>query len=395
MPDLQNNVFRREILDFLRDFKDLMVQGHYYVKDHLKNIQALKNLGITTRMRDEIILSIAEEANSMHAFCPNCEKETSQHFINRVEEIKIRELQIPVHLEYYVCEECGKDYEKPQPDYDPLDAAYREYRKRKGMLQPEDIRSFRKEIGLTQDELSRVLGIGIATLNRYEKGALQTDAHDQVIQLLKQPANLLNVLQAKPELLDETTRKGLIHQLLENSILGGDLLENAVERFGNYAPDLFSGYLRFDATKLFQAMKYFCFGQKIIKRMLVELLFTADFKHFKEHGVSITGARYAYAKNGPVLLQATTWLAAASEWKSELICEDQSSSEYLAEIYTSGEPEYKVFSPSELSVLAAVKDRFQNLEQHQIKETFQPAFSYRKAKNGELISYQLAHELEI
>jgi len=70
--------------------------------------------------------------------------------VEKVEEIDIRGETIPIHMEYYHCEECGEDFEIPRPDYDPLDAAYREYRNRKGMLQPEEIKKFRKELGLTQ-----------------------------------------------------------------------------------------------------------------------------------------------------------------------------------------------------------------------------------------------------
>lgn len=61
MEDLTEEELRRQILNFLKDFKELMGQGRYYVKDHLKNIQALNELGITARIRDEIILSIALE----------------------------------------------------------------------------------------------------------------------------------------------------------------------------------------------------------------------------------------------------------------------------------------------------------------------------------------------
>jgi len=46
---------------FSENFKELMGQGHYFVKEHHKNIQTLKDLGINARIRDEIILSVAME----------------------------------------------------------------------------------------------------------------------------------------------------------------------------------------------------------------------------------------------------------------------------------------------------------------------------------------------
>jgi hypothetical protein len=61
MDRLSREELQSLILNFLQDFKELMGQGHYLVKDHFKNIQTLKDLGITARIRDEFILSIALE----------------------------------------------------------------------------------------------------------------------------------------------------------------------------------------------------------------------------------------------------------------------------------------------------------------------------------------------
>ena len=58
MEGLTEEELRRQILNFLNDFKELMGQGHYFIKEHHKNIQALKDLEINARIRDGIILSI-------------------------------------------------------------------------------------------------------------------------------------------------------------------------------------------------------------------------------------------------------------------------------------------------------------------------------------------------
>jgi len=87
----------------------------------------------------------------MKAFCPNCEKETEQRLIETTTEIKIREENIPIHVKYYQCEECGEDYEIPSSDYDPLDEAYRIYRSRKGLLQPRRNKRFSKNWTLSKE----------------------------------------------------------------------------------------------------------------------------------------------------------------------------------------------------------------------------------------------------
>ena len=51
-------------------------------------------------------------------------------------------------------------------------------------------------------------------------------------------------------------------------------------------------------AKLFNAILFFCKG-RVLKTKLNKLLFYADFKHFKEYAVSITGARYARIPFGP------------------------------------------------------------------------------------------------
>ncbi len=331
----------------------------------------------------------------MNAFCPNCELETEQRYIDKVEEINIRGETISIHLKYYQCEVCGEDYELPRADYDPLDEAYREFRIRKGYIQPEEIKKFRKGLGLTQKEFSELLGIGIATLNRYENGALQSEAHDQVIRLCMQPDNMLNILESKPGVLSEASRNRILQLFQDNRHDCGSLLDEAIEQFGSYSPSLLSGYLRLDIHKLFQVIKFFCLGERVVKTKLMKLLFYADFKHFKQNGISISGLRYAHAYHGPVPDRFETWLVAITEWEKQITSEEQPFGDYVGEVYTSGEPDWSVFSTSELASLAFVKDKFQKYSAKQIRDFSHEEKGYQNTKDGEVISYQYALELQI
>jgi len=331
----------------------------------------------------------------MNGFCPNCEKETKQQLVQREEKINIRGEVIPIQLEYYHCEECQADYEIPHPDYDPLDAAYKEYRHRKEMVQPEEVIKFRKNLGLTQKELSELLGIGIATLNRYENGALQSESHDQMIRFSMVPMNFLKLLERKIEILSPVTRDRVLQKLQGADQDCSGLLLDAINLYGSYTPDLFSGYLHFDVNKLFQVIKFFCYKDQIVKTKLNKLLFYADFKHFKEYGISITGVRYAHAYHGPVPNQFETWLAAILEWEKEVTSEERTFGDFVGDVYSSGEPEWAIFSNSELKTLAIVKEQFQSYNARQIREFSHQEKGYQVTKDGELISYQFAHELQI
>ncbi|MBN2258590.1 MAG: DUF4065 domain-containing protein [Anaerolineaceae bacterium] len=331
----------------------------------------------------------------MYAFCPNCEKETQQEFIDRIDQISIRGENMPIHLEYYHCNECGNDFEIPRTDYDPLDSVYRDYRSKKGMIQPEELIAFRKKLGLTQMELSKILSIGVATINRYENGALQSEAHDQSIRLCMQPSNLLRILEDKPELLSEFDRNRIIEFLQKGNQDNKGLLEEAIDEFGSYPPSLLSGYVRFNIDKFFQAMKFFCFNDEVPKTKLMKLLFYADFKHFKDNGVSICGVQYAHATHGPIPNQFETWLVAITDWEKLIYCQEKQFGDYMGEVYTSGEATLSIFSTSEHAILAFVKNHFKTYSAKQIRDFSHQEKGYTTTNDGEIISYQYAQELQI
>ena len=149
----------------------------------------------------------------MKGLCPNCEKETELESIQSVQIIKVRGELIEVEVKYYECKTCGEEFDDPHSDQDPLDKAYREYRRRHRMLQPEEIREYRKKFGLTQNETNLLLGWGGATLSRYENGALQDETHEKALRLAMEPRNLLKLIEQTPDALPEERRERLFTEL--------------------------------------------------------------------------------------------------------------------------------------------------------------------------------------
>ena len=61
----------------------------------------------------------------MKAFCPNCQRETEQkEIVNQPHWIRVRNCLVLTHLTYFICDECGQDFEVVSDDYDPLAEAY-------------------------------------------------------------------------------------------------------------------------------------------------------------------------------------------------------------------------------------------------------------------------------
>lgn len=331
----------------------------------------------------------------MHSCCPICEKESTLILHKGIEEINIRGEKIPVEIEYYRCQECGEEFENPQPGYDPLEIAYNEFRSRKGYVQPSEIRDFRKKLGITQTEFSQLLGIGIATLSRYENGALQDEAHDRVLRLGMDPDNLLKLIKNNPRALSSETRQELIQKIVQERqrVNWKDFL---IDLYGNYESDLFCGYKRFDAEKLFQVIKFFCYPEGVYKTKLTKLLFYADFKHFKDYSVSITGSKYAHLPYGPVPDQFENWFTVLLNDDPSLVKEEVWWGDKPGEVFISNQSaNISILSTSEIKILAQVKEKFDKFNAKNIKDFSHKEKGYQATQNGELISYEYAEDLQI
>lgn len=66
----------------------------------------------------------------------------------------------------------------------PLNAAFEIYRRKYGLLGPEDIRRIRKKYQLSQRGLASLLGRSPAAAARYETGALPSVPHNEQLKRL-------------------------------------------------------------------------------------------------------------------------------------------------------------------------------------------------------------------
>jgi len=329
----------------------------------------------------------------MKGICPNCEKETELELVRAKEVVEIRGEPIEVDAEFFKCTECGADFENTRGP-DSLAFAYREYRRHHDMLQPEQIRDWRKQYGLTQKELGQLLGWGGVTLSRYENGALQVEAHEKILRLAMEPHNLMKLIEETPEALPGDKRGRLLEELRVANDEACSFERLFEERFGHYPPDEFSGFLKLDIQKLFNAILFFSVGGQL-KTKLNKLLFYADFKHFKEYAVSITGARYIHLQYGPVPDNYDYYFA---ELASEHILdvEEEIMGNYTGfKCVARREPDLDAFEKTERDVLAHVMEHFQKFGSAEIMKYSHEEEAYVSTIEGESISYLFAQNLRI
>ncbi len=333
----------------------------------------------------------------MRGICPNCEKVTELTLVQGCEEVNVRGEAIPVNVRYYRCHDCGEEFADPQWPDDPLEMAYREYRVRHSMLQPEDIREFRQLYGLSQKELSELLGWGAVSLSRYENGALQSEAHERALRLAMQPRNLLGLVQSHPTVIPVERRASLVDEL--NRVVSQEdcsLTSIYEERFGSYAADEFSGHRKLNLKKVFNAILYFCSDEGAPKTKINKLLFYADFGHCKDYAQSITGLKYVHLPYGPVPDRYAHYLAILCDDERALRVEERVSDDYAWEVLVATRPaDLGVFATSEQRILATVKEHFENWNASAISHLSHEERGYAETRDGDLISYEYARFLRL
>jgi putative zinc finger/helix-turn-helix YgiT family protein len=118
----------------------------------------------------------------MPEYCLTCDYEDELEALREPVTVNVRGEPIEVTKEFYKCPACGESFISSR-GHDMFNEAYREYRRRHDMLQPESIIQLRQQYGLTQEEFSTLLGWETSTLSRYENGALQEESQDTLLKL--------------------------------------------------------------------------------------------------------------------------------------------------------------------------------------------------------------------
>src|SRR5438445_1224256 len=94
------------------------------------------------------------------ATCPSCDREATIRKGVRRETLVIRSEPVEIDADVRQCGLCGEVFATVDEEELNFQKAYRIYRERHGLLQPEEIRAIREQYGLGQRAFSRLLGWG-------------------------------------------------------------------------------------------------------------------------------------------------------------------------------------------------------------------------------------------
>jgi putative zinc finger/helix-turn-helix YgiT family protein len=120
-------------------------------------------------------------------YCHNCREERDIEIREEKESYPVRNEQTEIMAKVTYCMHCGEQIWNEEFDENNLQVAYRIYRAKHGLLQPEEIKRIREKYTLSQTAFGRILGFGDKTITRYENGSIQDLAQNNLIELASFP----------------------------------------------------------------------------------------------------------------------------------------------------------------------------------------------------------------
>jgi putative zinc finger/helix-turn-helix YgiT family protein len=331
-------------------------------------------------------------------FCPECLEMRRFESIFMEEDYPVKNEVITIHAHYYKCNECGELILNPENEDENYVNAYNEYRKRKNLLFPEEIIELREKYDISQRQMAKILGWSHATLSRYETGALQSQSHNNELVLLKNPENMLKIIERNKKNLNKQEYERIrskVKKVIDDH--SSESLFRAVEDYFISEPSEYNGFTTFNLEKLINVIKYFLYrDSQVYKVKLMKYLWYTDFFHFKNWTVSITGLKYAKLPMGPVPDNYDMLI-------SLMLHEDKCiSREYIdfgngqGELFTTFEDgNLSLFTEEEMKTLNIISKMIQPHNSKSISELSHKELAWLETKERELITYKYAEQLSL
>lgn len=208
---------------------------------------------------------------------------------------------------YNYCENTGEYFASEEQTVQNDLAMKNAYREKKGLLTSKDIHEIRCKYGISQTDLSNLLGWGAKTITRYEGHQIQDSAHDSILRKIDDdPAWYLEFLQKSRN----SIPKDLYQKYYETAMQiyetqQNEYLYKAIKAIYSKYEDSteYTGGKPLNLDKVIDIIRYFANSAKVkflYTVKLMKMLWYSDALSYKEHGISMTGLVYKSLPMGAV-----------------------------------------------------------------------------------------------
>ena len=336
----------------------------------------------------------------MREYCPYCRKEVDYKIEKR--DIKeFRGIEINTYENVAVCKECHQDLYVNEIEEKNNERIYELYREKANIIKPQDIVDLREKYGISQRELTAILGFGKMTINRYERGGVPTKSQSDYIKLLidNDSKFIEKVKEAyKNGNINDKTYEKIVSTNLENEISKDDIQDmyrRVINNSLELKPSIFNGYKSFDLELVENIISYI--SSKVSNLTITSLnkyLWFIDILSFNQRGISITGLTYQKQQYGPTIIDQR--YKEISLLDDKYIRNDYEDENGTRTIITSNKNfDLSKLKESEIEIINKIIKLLKNKNVTDISNMSHEEEGWKKTKKFDEISFEYAMNLNI
>ncbi|MFR5856836.1 MAG: type II toxin-antitoxin system antitoxin SocA domain-containing protein [Bacilli bacterium] len=296
-------------------------------------------------------------------YCFECDKDVIGEV--RVEKINhnIHGQNVVIDERVFTCPICGTEY-----DFDSYDVFVHDinvaYLNIFG-LSFEKLKEIRESLNLSQELFAEALGWSKKTINRYENAESlpQKEYLDTYISLLNNKSNIYSILKNNNNLTKEKYYKIL----------------NRINVEINF--------------KSINVILYILNKVKLNRTQLMKYLFAIDFLNYKLFNKSISEFKYAHATYGPIVNDQDALINLLI--KQDYIKLESSFIDNSMLFVPLQKADLSNFSEQEINVLNKIINNFKGMSANELTDWSHAFIGWIKTKDGEIIDFKYAKELDI
>ena len=334
----------------------------------------------------------------IHMECPLCDKVHEVEERTRTASIIIKGEKVTYQERFYFCvnsdeEEC--EFETGSMANENLMSARNTYRKMNNLLTSDEIVEIREHYGLTQVELAKLLGWGEATISRYESKAIQDEAYDNMLRIIKNdPLKAMEFLDKNKDKFTVVKRSQIRERMIRRlEAYGKEFLarQALASEYAIYSePSELNGNRLLDIDKVESIISYYAERVcNLYKVKLMKMLWYADVLYFQKYGKSMTGLVYLHEAMGALPVGHYKIV----NLENVKVCEEEGYESTKYHFYPNENLNENILSKEEKSVLDTVLHKFKHWKSDEIVNYMHAEIAYKNTDPGQVISYSLAKEI--
>ena len=339
-----------------------------------------------------------EIINRVKKLCVCCMEEHEVSTVRLLDHSTFKGRKVSYIATYEYCDNADEYWESDESISENNIALKDAYRTASGLLTSKEICEIRRKYGISQTDLSILLGWGGKTITRYESHQVQDVAHDTILRKLSSdPEWFLSLLKHNRDKLSDVAFKKYYMtavQLFEDS-QDTYLRKSIIAQYAKFDGDSnICGGTALNIDKLIDVIAYFCNSHKVtslFKVKLMKLLWYCDALSFKRRGCSMTGLAYTALPMGAVPIAHKSIVDLKGIEFDEIDFDEGTGIRFKAVPHI----KYTNLTEEDIAILDDVIGLFGSFSKNQIVSKMHSERAYKETAPYDIIQYQYALELSI